>query len=110
MDIAIDIDISSNALNKNTQFNTIKIPQMSVLPTSFLSHFSVLCPPVISHMLPKKSVAQMHLMNTSSTAGIPVCIVKNPMEPKIAMEIVSLIIAAIFNILPPLVNLTHQIK
>ncbi len=55
-------------------------------------------------MPPKKSVAQMHLMNTSSTAGIPVCIVKNPMEPNIAIEIVSLIIAAIFNILPPLFN------
>ena len=34
---------------------------------------------------PKKSVAQIHRINTNSTAGIPVLPVKNPIEPKIAI-------------------------
>jgi len=68
----MEIDISSNALNKKTQFKTRKTPQISVWEISFFSQSSVLCPPTSSHKPPRKKVAQIHLTKTSSIAGIPV--------------------------------------
>ncbi|WP_268870982.1 hypothetical protein [Ureibacillus manganicus] len=38
----------------------------------------------------------MHLTKTSSTAGTPVLIVKKPIEPNMAIEMVNFIIAEIF--------------
>ena len=82
LDMAMEIDISSNALNKNTQFNTRNTPHNKVCQTSFLFHFSVLCPPVKYHSPPKNKVAKIHRTKTSSRAGIPLLVEKKPTEPK----------------------------
>ena len=96
MEMAIEIDMTSNALNKNTQLSTRKTPQRMVLNTSFLFHTSDLCPPVMNHKPPKKSVAQIQRTNTSSTAGRPVFVVKKPIDPKIAIERVNFKIEPMF--------------
>ena len=80
------MDISSNALNKNTQFNTRNTPQTIVDRTFFFVNVSFLCCPINHQIEARIIVAQIHLIKTSSKAGIPVCIVKNPIDPKIAIE------------------------
>ena len=87
--IATEIDISSKALNKNTQFNTRNMPQMIVERTFFIVNVSFLCCPITNQIEASIIVAQIHLIKTSSKAGIPVCMVKNPIDPNIAIEIES---------------------
>lgn len=94
--MAIEIDMTSKALNKNTQLSTRKTPHNSVFNTSFLFQTSDLCPPVMNHKPPKKTVAQIQRTNTSSTAGRPVCVVKKPIDPKIAIEMVNFKIETMF--------------
>ena len=99
--MAIEMDMTSNALNKNTQLSTRKTPQRIVLKISFLFQTSDLCPPVMNHRPAKKSVAQIQRTKTSSTAGSPVCVVKNPIDPKIAIETVNFTIEPMFMGTPP---------
>ena len=66
---------------------------MIVEITFFFVKFSFLCWPINHQIEASITVAQMHRTKTSSNAGIPVCIVKNPIEPKIAIEMASFIMA-----------------
>ncbi len=69
---AIVIDITSNALNKNTQLKTRNTPHANICITSFLFHFSLLYCPVTSQHNAKNIVAQMQRTNTNSKDGKPV--------------------------------------
>ena len=94
----MDMDNSSKALNKNTQFNTRNRPQTIEERTFFIVNVSFLCCPTNHQIETSIMVAQIHRIKTSSNAGIPVCIVKNPIDPNIAIEMDSFITADGFRI------------
>ena len=91
--IAIDIDITSKALNKKIQFKTRNTPQNIVEVTFLLVNVSFLCWPINHQIEVSINEAQMHRINTSSNAGIPVCIVKNPIDPNMPIDTESFIMA-----------------
>ncbi len=68
---------------------------MIVEVTFFFVNVSFLCCPIRNQIEARIIVAQMHRIKTSSNAGIPVWIVKKPIEPNIAIEIDSFIMAEV---------------